>query len=63
MSFYTMDLLSGVIKSLLAGNNLNIISSDSLKSFITSWEDKKVDISENEVLDAHYTNYIIIPYL
>ena len=62
-SFFTMDLLSGVIKSLLTGNNLNIISSDSLKSFITSWEDKEVDISENEVLDAHYTNNVIIPYL
>jgi hypothetical protein len=62
-AFFTMDLLSGVIKSLLTGNTLNIISSDSLKSFITSWEDKVVDISENEVLDAHYTNNVITPYL
>jgi hypothetical protein len=61
--YFTMDLVSGVVKSIISGNTLSFISSDSIINFISTWEDKVKDIYENEELDAYYANNLMIPYL
>ena len=61
--FWTTDLLSGTLNSIVSEYGLTIISDDSLKQFIASWDDKKNDFYENEELDAHLVHNQMYPLM
>ena len=62
-SFWTTDLLSGVVKSIITEYGLSIISDETIVNFIASWEDKVNDIYENEELDAHLVQDFLWPLM
>ena len=61
--YWTTDLLSGVMKAIISEHGLTIISDDSLRQFISSWDDKKNDFYENEELEAHLVHDRLFPLM
>ena len=62
-SYCTTDLISGVVNSIKTGNGLSIISNETIRNFVTSWEDKVNDIYENEELEAHLVHDFLWPLM
>jgi hypothetical protein len=60
---YTYNASSGVVNSLISSGDINLISNDSLKNYLVSWNDVLEDYTEEEKISQQFWQTILEPYL
>ena len=60
---YTFNPSQGIINSLVSTGTFNIISNDSLRKLIISWNDVLEDYQEEEIVAYNNLNSYVVPFL
>ncbi|NVK82812.1 MAG: hypothetical protein HWE21_00745 [Cytophagia bacterium] len=61
--YRTTDFRNGNVQSILSEHGPSILTNDTLRNFVVSWEDMKNDILENEKIEENMIHQRIYPFL